>query len=303
MKCGAQMQALRLQSKCHDDAGTIYPDAGYDCRHCIQYPVLRFETEEISGCIDASACNYDATATLDNGSCEYLSCAVYGCTDATACNYDDTATQDDGSCEGPPTGLNCDGSCVNDSDSDGVCDENEVAGCTDEDALNFNEDATDNDDSCIYPEPPPAAFAFTPTAASGLFCNDLDGAATEPSIAAVDVEWWLAAQILLNEGTAYAQLVIYGDDATTTEDEGMSGSEAFTLALYDSSSDNYYDYYSATGQTEFNGWVNTNGAPMPAYGDPAVVYAFSTSDYVPDCLDPTACNFDPTSLSSKTAPM
>ena len=78
----------------------------------------------------------------------------------------------------------------------------------------------------------------------------------------------------------------------------MSGSEAFTLSLYDSSTDNYYDYYSATGQTEFNGWVNTNGAPMPAYGDPAVVYAFSTSDYVPDCLDPTACNFDPTSLSS-----
>ena len=33
-----------------------------------------------------------------------------------------------------------------------------------------------------------------------------------------------AAQILVNEGTAYAQLVIYGDDATTTEDEGMSGS-------------------------------------------------------------------------------
>ena len=291
-----------------DDAGcTSYPDAGYDCDgNCIQDTNSNdiCDVEETTGCVDATACNYDATATLDDGICEYLSCAVYGCTDATACNYDASATQDDGSCEGPPTGLNCDGSCVNDSDSDGVCDGNEVAGCMDEDALNFNEEATDSDDSCVYPEPPPAAFAFTPTAASGLFLGQvtLDGVAAIGNdwIAALDASGVVAgaAQILVNEGTAYAQLVIYGDDATTTEDEGMSGSEAFTLSLYDSSTDSYYDYYSATGQTEFNGWVNTNGAPMPAYGNPAVVYAFSTSDYVPDCLDPTACNFDPTSLSS-----
>jgi len=76
------------------------------------------------------ACNYNATATVDDGSCDYTSCAgctdplyveydavftqpspsaaiaagycttliVYGCTDATALNYDSTATVDDGSC-------------------------------------------------------------------------------------------------------------------------------------------------------------------------------------------------------------
>ena len=33
------------------------------------------------------ACNFDASATIDDGSCESLSCA--GCTDNTACNYDD----------------------------------------------------------------------------------------------------------------------------------------------------------------------------------------------------------------------
>ena len=73
------------------------------------------------GCTDPTACNYDASANQDDGSCVlpdgctdplYLeydasalcddgSCAtliVNGCTDPTACNYDASANQDDGSC-------------------------------------------------------------------------------------------------------------------------------------------------------------------------------------------------------------
>jgi hypothetical protein len=42
------------------------------------------------GCTDPTACNFDAAATQDDGSCESLSCA--GCTDVNACNYDATAT-------------------------------------------------------------------------------------------------------------------------------------------------------------------------------------------------------------------
>jgi hypothetical protein len=50
----------------------------------------------ICGCTDAGACNYDATATDEDGSCEYVTCA--GCTDSSTCNYDAAATIDDGSC-------------------------------------------------------------------------------------------------------------------------------------------------------------------------------------------------------------
>ena len=59
---------------------------------------------DVPGCTDSTACNYDDTATIDDGSCEFDSCA--GCTNADACNYDDTATIDDGSCL--ITGESCD---------------------------------------------------------------------------------------------------------------------------------------------------------------------------------------------------
>ena len=50
----------------------------------------------VCGCTDEGACNYDATATDNDGSCEYETCA--GCTDNTACNYDAEASIEDGSC-------------------------------------------------------------------------------------------------------------------------------------------------------------------------------------------------------------
>ncbi len=53
-------------------------------------------TLTIHGCIDATACNYDPSAHVDDGSCHYL----FGCTDPVFCNYDATAVCDDGSCAG-----------------------------------------------------------------------------------------------------------------------------------------------------------------------------------------------------------
>lgn len=53
--------------------------------------------DDIFGCTNSTACNFNELATADDGSCDYTSCA--GCTDSAACNYDDTATLDDDSCE------------------------------------------------------------------------------------------------------------------------------------------------------------------------------------------------------------
>ena len=37
---------------------------------------------------------------------------VVGCMDATACNYDDTVIQEDGSCEYPEENYDCNGNCI-----------------------------------------------------------------------------------------------------------------------------------------------------------------------------------------------
>ncbi len=52
---------------------------------------------------------------------------IPGCTNTTACNYNAYATQDDGSCTFPSqTYLNCAGDCLNDANSNGICDEVET---------------------------------------------------------------------------------------------------------------------------------------------------------------------------------
>jgi hypothetical protein len=72
-----------------------------------------------------------------------------GCTDDAACNYDAATTYDDGTCQYPGPGLDCTGSCTDDADEDGICDEDEVIGCTDFNADNYNALATD-DGNCQY---------------------------------------------------------------------------------------------------------------------------------------------------------
>ncbi len=152
------------------------------------------------GCTEAGACNYNADATVDDGSCEYASCN--GCMDDTACNFDMNASIDDGtncvfavdgydcdgnclgddvnanmvcdseetgcmddtacnfdannvfedndSCTYADTGYDCDGNCLNDADGDEVCDEFEVPGCMDAMACNYNDMATDDDGMCVF---------------------------------------------------------------------------------------------------------------------------------------------------------
>jgi len=156
---------------------------------------------QIPGCIDVTACNYDMMATIDDGSCLYIDCLgdcggvatagaacddgdptttgdVYdinclcvgnqipGCIDATACNYDMTATADNGTCIfddclGDCGGSTTAGTVCDDGDptttgdvydSNCVCVGNQTPGCMDNTACNYNPNATVDDGSCTYAE-------------------------------------------------------------------------------------------------------------------------------------------------------
>ena len=76
---------------------------------------------------------------------------IPGCTDELACNFNPEADADDGSCVFPVDYLDCDGDCLHDADSDGICDELEIAGCMDSTACNYSEESTDEDGSCVFP--------------------------------------------------------------------------------------------------------------------------------------------------------
>ena len=82
---------------------------GFTFCQSIQFPT-------IEGCIDCAAVNFSKLATTDDGSCNYDSDGdgipdseeVAGCQDASACNYDITAT-DVGECNYPQDGYDCEG--------------------------------------------------------------------------------------------------------------------------------------------------------------------------------------------------
>ena len=104
------------------------------------------------GCTDAFACNYDMDATEDDGSCDYASCL--GCTDATACNFDPEALYDDGTCD-----YSCAGGCTVEAacnydpaalENDGSCEYTSCVGCTDEGACNYDPIYTIDNGSCDY---------------------------------------------------------------------------------------------------------------------------------------------------------
>ncbi len=96
------------------------------------------------GCTDSGACNYDGLAICDDGSCNYL----FGCKEVSAYNYDPTAQCDNGSC----IYIGCTDSRAGNYDpladfDDGSCELK--YGCTYEGSPNYNSDAIIDDGTCI----------------------------------------------------------------------------------------------------------------------------------------------------------
>ncbi|MDG2426161.1 MAG: hypothetical protein P8M07_06220, partial [Flavobacteriales bacterium] len=96
--------------------------ASDDCGNTVEgIQLVQFlDAENCLGCTSEGASNYSATASIDDGSCIMNSL------------YDENGT------------------CISDTDEDGVCDLLEIVGCQDEMACNYMVQATDAGD-CLYP--------------------------------------------------------------------------------------------------------------------------------------------------------
>ena len=104
-------------------------------------------SDDIPGCNDFAACNYNPEANLNDGTCEYPD-NNYDCDDNCVVDFDCNDI-----CGGP--GILVDDECCVSGSTDicGVCDgdNSTCLGCTDVDACNYDDSALINDDSCQYP--------------------------------------------------------------------------------------------------------------------------------------------------------
>lgn len=103
---------------------------------------LEYLVGDVYGCTSSASSNYDACATIDDGTC-----IVEGCTDPLASNYNPAANTDDGSCLfvgcTDPVAVNYN---PNADTDDGSC---QYEGCTNPLAANYDPIATIDDGSCI----------------------------------------------------------------------------------------------------------------------------------------------------------
>ena len=204
--------------------------------------IYYLSSDEVVGCLDPSACNYDFYATVENNSsCTY-----------PVLDY-----------------LNCDGSCESDIDSDGVCDINEVLGCMDDlaynysplatenfgclypgcmdvNALNFDPNANNPDNSCQYPvyeldwsfdnTDQDATIAISNI--TGLPTNNFNdfvvGVFYDNSFASDSTYSGISCASTYNASSSFAQMTVYADEVYTSEKDGFELQEELKyIVLHD----------------------------------------------------------------------
>ena len=99
--------------ECGVCGGTGIPEGACDCDGNV--------IDAIGVCGGDCLADYDADGICDDSD-------PPGCTDPMACNYDAAAYEEDGSCVFAEEGLDCEGNCLVDEDGDGNCDP-ELAEC------------------------------------------------------------------------------------------------------------------------------------------------------------------------------
>jgi hypothetical protein len=286
--------------------------------------------DNVCGCTDATACNYDPSATFDDGSCEYAEspctacdgtclqdsdgdgvcdCLEFpGCTDELACNYDPIYTDDAGNCYYAEPFYDCNGNCLEDSDGDGICDPLEVPGCTDESFCNYNPQATDDDGTCGETDQVNDACtgAFALACGESLLMNNEECANVDdvPGCAAAAPQMSTAGLWFTFEGT--------GDSVTVTTCLPGTNFDTY-LSVYEGTCGDLTCVAGNDDQSETTGFddicpvsfvastVTMNTAPSTTYWVLVSGVTGESGDFeigltcvLPGCTDEAACNYDAT---------
>ena len=135
---------------CNDSNPAINPGvAESPCNDIDDNCVGGIDENGIDGCTNPVACNYNANATCENGSCILPD----GCTNPAACNFNPAALCDNGSCV-LPDGCTDAGACNYNPAAvcdNGSCEFLSCSGCTDSNACNFDPSATIDNGTCVTP--------------------------------------------------------------------------------------------------------------------------------------------------------
>ena len=174
--------------------------------------------EDVTGCTNSLACNYNSCSNVDDGSCVMPD----GCTNSTACNYDSNAICDDGSC----TYFGCTDPSACNYDPTATCEDGSCShiGCMDVMACNYDSCAILDDGSCILgPVNDVCEFAISLTEGLAI-AADNSGSCVEgddPSCGGVNFKdiWYsytslhggdITITTILNGTLEKSRLVVYG---------------------------------------------------------------------------------------------
>lgn len=221
---------------------------------------------EYPGCTSPKACNYDSGANVDDGSCDFITCA--GCPLGFACNYDPNADLykveacDFSDCEG-------EGMAAGGVDREGLV---MTSGCTIQQACNYDPEATIFDNSCTF---------------DCFGCLDADACNYDDTFTQASNETCLYKADLFPSPNVDCEGVCYNDanNNGVCDEEEVSGCMDFTACNFSAEAtldDGNCDFLSCAGCVNASACNFDSEATIP---DESCDY-----DSCKGCTSPDACN-------------